>query len=71
MTLVTQSVMRERFYETAAELVDRHDRIAVVIAEIGGSLAANIDTVVDEMEALRKALEETEAAPTPGSSPPP
>jgi hypothetical protein len=36
-----------------------------------GSLAANIDTVVDEMEALRKALEETEAAPTPGSSPPP
>jgi transketolase len=37
MTLVTQSVMRERFYETAAELVDRHDRIAVVIAEIGGS----------------------------------
>ena len=37
MTLVTQSVMRERFYETAAELVDRHDRVAVVIAEIGGS----------------------------------
>ena len=37
MTLVTQSVMRERFYETAAELVDRQDRIAVVIAEIGGS----------------------------------
>ena len=37
MTLVTQSVMRERFYETAAELVDRHDRIAVVISEIGGS----------------------------------
>jgi len=37
MTLVTQSVMRERFYETAGELVDRHDRVAVVIAEIGGS----------------------------------
>ncbi len=37
MTLVTQSVMRERFYATAAELVDRDDRIAVVIAEIGGS----------------------------------
>lgn len=37
MTLVTQSVMRERFYETAAELVDLHDRVAVVIAEIGGS----------------------------------
>ena len=37
MTLVTQSAMRERFYETAAELVDRHDRVAVVIAEIGGS----------------------------------
>ena len=35
MTLVTQSVMRERFYETAGELVDRHDRVAVVIAEIG------------------------------------
>ena len=37
MTLVTQSVMRERFYDTAAELVDQHDRVAVVIAEIGGS----------------------------------
>jgi len=37
VTLVTQSVMRERFYETAAELVDLHDRVAVVIAEIGGS----------------------------------
>ena len=37
MTLVTQSVMRERFYATAAELVDRDDRVALVIAEIGGS----------------------------------
>ena len=37
MTLVTQSVMRERFYETAAELVGRDEHIAVVIAEIGGS----------------------------------
>ncbi len=35
------------------------------------SLAANIDTVVDEIEALRKALEETAAAPAPGTSPPP
>jgi transketolase len=40
MTLVTQSAMRERFYETAAGLVERHDRIAVVIAEIGGSALA-------------------------------
>jgi len=40
MTLVTQSVMRERFYATAAELVDRDDRVAVVIAEIGGSALA-------------------------------
>lgn len=37
MTLVTQSAMRERFYETAAELVDQNDRVALVIAEIGGS----------------------------------
>ena len=37
MTLVTQSVMRERFYATAAELLDVHDRLAIVIAEIGGS----------------------------------
>ena len=37
MTLVTQSVMRERFYATAAELVDQDDRVAVVIAEIGGA----------------------------------
>ena len=37
MTLVTQSVMRERFYATAAELIDQDDRVAVVIAEIGGS----------------------------------
>jgi hypothetical protein len=36
-----------------------------------GSLAANIDTVVLEIEALRQALEETEVAPAPGISPPP
>ena len=37
MTLVTQSAMRERFYETTADLVDTNERIAVVIAEIGGA----------------------------------
>jgi hypothetical protein len=36
-----------------------------------GSLAANIDSVVDEIESLRRALEETDAAPTPGTAPPP
>jgi len=36
-----------------------------------GSLAANIDSVVDEIESLRRALEETEAAPAPGTAPPP
>jgi hypothetical protein len=35
------------------------------------TLAASIDTVVVEIEALRKALEETEAAPTTGSAPSP
>jgi hypothetical protein len=36
-----------------------------------GTLAANIDTVVVEIEALRKALEETQAAPTTGTAPSP
>jgi transketolase len=40
VTLVTQTTMRERFYETAAELIDRNDRVAIVIAEIGGSALA-------------------------------
>ena len=38
--------------------------------ESADSLAANIDSVVAEIEALRRALEETAAAPTPGASPP-
>jgi transketolase len=37
MTTVTNGPMRERFYETASELVEEDARVAVVIAEIGGS----------------------------------
>ena len=37
MTSVTNGPMRERFYATAADLVDTDPRVAVVIAEIGGA----------------------------------
>ena len=37
MTAVTSGLMRERFYVTAADLVDTDPRVAVVIAEIGGA----------------------------------
>jgi transketolase len=37
MTTVTNGPMRERFYETLAQLVDADERVAVVIAEIGGT----------------------------------
>jgi hypothetical protein len=39
-------------------------------ANAASPLAGRVDSMVSDIEALRKALEEADAAPTPGATPP-